>query len=178
MKIGLIADTHIPEAGPELPRQVAQALAGVDLILHAGDLHIFAVLDWLEMLAPVLAVRGNGDMRLPETPRLEETRVLSVEGKRIGLCHRLAFPEEPPLRTLETIMERGFGGRVDVIVHGDTHVAAIETFKGVLLVNPGSPTFPNNLVGMLGTVGMLEICDGQVRPRLIPLDLFGSVPGP
>ena len=48
MKIGLIADSHIPEAMPELPSQVRTVFAGVDLIVHAGDLHCLEVLDWLE----------------------------------------------------------------------------------------------------------------------------------
>ena len=59
--IGLIADSHIPEAMPELPGQVRDVFADVDLILHAGDMHGLEVLDWLEQTAPVLAVRGNGD---------------------------------------------------------------------------------------------------------------------
>ena len=61
MRIGLISDTHIPTAGRDLWPQVYDALRGVDLIMHAGDLHDPIVLDWLEALAPVLAVSGNGD---------------------------------------------------------------------------------------------------------------------
>ena len=61
MRIGLISDTHIPEAGPDMPAQVYEAFRGVDLILHAGDMHIIDVLDWLEGIAPVLGARGNGD---------------------------------------------------------------------------------------------------------------------
>ena len=61
MRIGLISDTHIPTAGSDLWPQVYDALRGVDLIMHAGDLHDTIVLDWLEELAPVRAVSGNGD---------------------------------------------------------------------------------------------------------------------
>ena len=61
MNIGLISDTHIPEAMPELPVQIRQVFADTALILHAGDLHCLAVLDWLEEIAPVRAARGNGD---------------------------------------------------------------------------------------------------------------------
>ncbi len=61
LRIGLVSDTHIPEAGRELPPQIYEAFAKVDLILHAGDMHIIEVLDWLESLAPVVAARGNGD---------------------------------------------------------------------------------------------------------------------
>ncbi len=61
MRIGLISDTHIPTAGRDLWPQVYGALRGVDLIMHAGDLHDPVVRDWLEELAPVMAVAGNGD---------------------------------------------------------------------------------------------------------------------
>ena len=64
MNIGLISDTHIPEAMPELPVQIRQVFADTEIILHAGDLHCLAVLDWVEEIAPVLAARGNGDRSL------------------------------------------------------------------------------------------------------------------
>lgn len=169
MRIGLIADTHIPSAGKQLPPQVAWAFKGLDLILHAGDIHILAVLDWLQAIAPVLAARGNGDRDLPADPRLNETRVVEAEGLRIGLSHGLLLPEDPPWRTLSKIMDREFGGRVDVYVFGDTHVDMVETHDGVLMINPGSPTLPHNLVGRLGTVGLLEIVDGKAHARIIQL---------
>ncbi|MEI7925283.1 MAG: metallophosphoesterase family protein, partial [Chloroflexota bacterium] len=61
--IGLISDTHIPEARPTLFEEVYAAFRDVDLILHAGDIHDLVVLDWLEQRCgvPVLAVCGNGD---------------------------------------------------------------------------------------------------------------------
>ena len=61
MRIGLISDTHVPEAGEQLPGEVFDLLAGVDMVMHAGDMHIIDVLDWLEVIAPVLGARGNGD---------------------------------------------------------------------------------------------------------------------
>lgn len=168
MMIGLIADTHIPSAGKEPPLQVREAFHGVDLILHAGDLHVLSVLDWLQETAPVLACRGNGDIWLPEEHRLKETQVVTVDGLRIGLSHDLPLPEEPPWRTLENIMTRYFDSPVDVIVFGDTHVEFIDTYKGVLLVNPGSPNLPRN-VKKLGTVALLEIEDGKAYARIINL---------
>ena len=168
MKIGLISDTHIPEAG-ELPEQIRELFEGVELILHAGDLHILSVLDWLEEVAPVWAARGNGDTRCDPDPRMKRSQVLTVDGLRIGLTHGLALPEEPPWRTFEKIMEKEFGGPVDVLVYGDTHVAGIDNFKGVLLVNPGSPTFPNNLMRVPGTVGFLEIVEGKASANLVQL---------
>ena len=61
MRIGLISDTHIPVAAPKLWPQVFDAFRGVDLIMHGGDLMVPDVIDWLEEIAPVLAVEGNGD---------------------------------------------------------------------------------------------------------------------
>ena len=61
MRIGLISDTHIPEARPELWPQVFDAFRGVDLILHAGDVHELRVIDELEAVAPIYVARGNGD---------------------------------------------------------------------------------------------------------------------
>ena len=94
MRIGLISDTHIPQAGRDpstglrtgLWPQVYEALRGVDLIMHAGDLLVPEVIDWLERLAPVMAVSGNGDYGgwerrdPPKDPRLSESRVLALDG--------------------------------------------------------------------------------------------------
>jgi hypothetical protein len=55
--LGLISDTHMPERWPELPGAIFDVFAGVDLILHAGDVGELWVLDRLSAIAPVLAVR-------------------------------------------------------------------------------------------------------------------------
>jgi hypothetical protein len=79
------------------------------------------------------------------------------------------MPEVPPLRTLEGLMRHFFGGPVDVIVRGSTHRAEIVTVKGVLIVNPGSPTFPDHRSACLGTVGYLDIDRGRARPSIVQL---------
>jgi len=154
MRIGLISDTHIPTAAKELWPQVYDAFRGVE---------------------PVVAVWGNGDFRgwqrtvPPEDPRLSEAKVLTVGDLRIGLVHDLQLPEHPPLRTLDGQMHHYFRGPVDVIVRGSTHAAEITELKGVLIVNPGSPTFPNHQSTRLGTIGFLEIEDGVARPSIVQL---------
>ncbi len=180
MRIGLISDTHIPVAAPRLWPQVLDALRGVDLIMHAGDLMVPDVIDWLEEIAPVMAVSGNGDYSgwqrsvPPEDPRLSEAKVLVLdlpEGRRlrIGLVHDFQLPEAPPLRTLRGLMDHYFGGPVNVIVRGSTHAAEIATVKGVLIVNPGSPTFPNHQSARLGTLGFLEIEGASIAPSILQL---------
>jgi putative phosphoesterase len=175
MRIGLISDTHIPVAAKELWPQIYDAFRGVDLIMHGGDLMVPEVIDWLEEVAPVMAVSGNGDQLgwerslPPQDPRLSESKVLAVEGLRIGLVHDFQLPEVPPLRTMEGLMQHYFGGPVNVIVRGSTHAAEITTVRGVLIVNPGSPTFPDHKTARLGTVGFLEIEGESVRPSILQL---------
>jgi putative phosphoesterase len=175
MRIGLISDTHIPTAQKELWPQVYEAFRGVDLIMHAGDLMVSEVIDWLEEVAPVMAVWGNGDFRgwqrtvPPEDRRLSEAKVLTIGNLKIGLVHDLQLPEHPPLRTLEGQMSHYFRGAVDVIVRGSTHAAEIVTVKDVLIVNPGSPTFPNHQSTRLGTIGFLDVEDGRVEPSIVQL---------
>lgn len=182
MRIGLISDTHVPVARKELWPQVYEALRGVDLIMHGGDLMVPEVIDWLEEVAPVMAVHGNGDYTgfersvPPADPRLSEAKVLTLDlaGERrlrIGLVHDFQLPEAPPLRTIEGQMQHNFGGPVNVIVRGSTHRAEVTTVKGVLIVNPGSPTFPNHMTTRLGTVGFLDIDDyGRVQPTILQLE--------
>ena len=175
MRIGLVSDTHIPVAAKELWPQVYEAMRGVDLIMHGGDLMVPEVIDWLEEVAPVMAVQGNGDYLgwersiAPQDPRLSEAKVLAVDSLRIGLVHDLQMPDAPPLRTLEGQMKHYFGGPVNVIVRGSTHSAEITSVRGVLIVNPGSTAFPNHQSARLGTVGFLDIEGGRVRPSILQL---------
>jgi len=163
MKIGLISDTHIPEAMPELPQQVRAIFNGMDLILHAGDLHSLDVLDWLEEIAPVLACRGNGDEGsggrevVPEDPRLRDTVVTTAAGYTLGLVHDVLDPEEFPQWPIERTMEHYFSRRTDMIICGHTHVENITRYSEVLIINPGSPTFPHNYAAQPGTVAVLEL---------------------
>ena len=84
MLVGLISDTHIPEAGPELWPQAYERMRGVDLILHAGDIHVLEVIDRLEEIAPIYVARGNGDDGgagrpvVADDPRLKEAWALEL----------------------------------------------------------------------------------------------------
>lgn len=160
MLIGLISDTHIPSAGKELSPQVAQAFGGVDLILHAGDLVVLSVLDWLGGIAPVLAAQGNEDGGLMGDARLKPAHILTLGGLRVGLVHELLL--DLPLR-------QSLDVEVDVIVHGHTHEASLERRDGILLVNPGSPTYPRNRVDLPGNLALLEIRKGRARARILSL---------
>lgn len=167
MKIGLISDSHIPNAAKFLPPQVFKAFSGVDLILHAGDIYQLSVLNELEEIAPVFAARGNGDYHLPDDPRIKESHVLSINGRLLGLTHSVEFPE-PSWCTLERAMQRDFGGTMNILVGGHTHQAMIEDYQGIMIINPGSPTLPDGLYG-LGTVAILEVNNDGPQARIIKL---------
>lgn len=180
MLIGLISDTHIPEARSDVWPEAYERLAEADLILHAGDLHSIDVVDALGELAPIYVARGNGDDGssgrpvVAEDPRLRSAWSLDIAGLKVGLVHDLALPERPPTWTLEKIMEREFGGPQDIVIHGHTHVAEVEHRRGVLLVNPGSALYPRNMETRLGTLAFLRIEEGRVDAWLEQLVDGGS----
>src|SRR5579862_840016 len=105
--IGLISDTH----GLVRP-DVHTALAGVELILHAGDVGGDEILDELELIAPVRAVSGNTDP--PGNPRLATAMELTIDGVRIHVSHghEAGIPTAPKLLALYD---------ADVVVFGHTH---------------------------------------------------------
>lgn len=131
--VGLIADTHIPYRRRLLPPQVFSILAGVDLILHAGDINVPTVLDKLRTIAPVEAVAGNGDDNLSEV--LGTEKALSLAGFTIALTHgHLGKGKTTPDRAYNAC------AGADIIVFGHSHIPLIEWRGSTLLVNPGSPT--------------------------------------
>jgi uncharacterized protein len=167
MRIGLISDTHIPEACDHLPARVFEVFRGVDLVMHAGDVYVNQVLDELAEIAPVIAALGNGDegldghqFRLTPDPRVRIAHLIEVETLRIGLAHALPTPDETSEEVFSKAMQAHFGGPVDILVQGHSHLEGVVRFGPTLVVNPGSATLPRNLVGVPGTVGILDIAPG------------------
>src|SRR5207244_1355710 len=124
MKIGIISDTH-----NFLEPKIPQRFAGVDHILHAGDIGLPWILLELEEIAPVTAVGGNTD-----DPGLRYKQTALIElSKRKFLVHHIVNP-----RNLEvSLKERIAGQKPDVVVFGHTHKPFCETIGGVLYFNPG-----------------------------------------
>src|SRR5581483_7749308 len=141
------------------------AFAGVDLILHAGDVMLPAVLDWLEEIAPVLAAEGNNDL-LWDDRRMAPVQMLDLEGWRLAMVHDM----EPEERPIEYLRKRYLKGeQVDVIVTGHTHFERLDYRDGVLQINPGSPTLPHLQSMRLCTVGIQELAPGRIEARIAPL---------
>ena len=108
-RIGLIADTHIPEARATLWPQVYEAFAGVDQIFHGGDVHDLSLLNELEKVAPVYCARGNGEDGSggrpiqPEDPRVKYVWTMEIESLTVGLTHYVPVDEGPPGLTLAKV---------------------------------------------------------------------------
>lgn len=123
MVVGLIADTHgLVRSG------VFTALAGVELVLHAGDVG-GGVLEELQAIAPVRAVMGNTDD--PWDPRLERSLGLDVGGVSVHLSHGHELGQPRP----DTLLAR-YDARV--VVYGHTHRALVHRAGTRLAVNPGA----------------------------------------
>ena len=166
-RIGLIADTHIPEARATLWPQVYEAFEGVDVIFHGGDVHDLALLDELEKVAPVYCARGNGEDGSggrpiqPEDPRVKYVWTVEIESLTVGLTHYIPVGEGPPGLTLDKFVARYWPEKTPhVIISGDSHTELIAEIDGILCVNPGSPTYPHNYDTQYGTIGFLDI-DGD-----------------
>ena len=150
-RIGVISDTH-----GLLRPEVAPALAGVERILHLGDVGKPSVLKELAKIAPVTAVRGNIDRTGP-CGKLPETEVLLLRGRYVYMLH-----------DLNTLHLDPAAGKFAAVLFGHTHVPNFYRRKGVLYFNPGS-CGPRRF-RLPVTVGLLTIGEnGEFEAKIIPL---------
>lgn len=150
MRVGVISDTH-----GSLDPRVAEVFAGVGHIVHAGDVGRPEILWGLETIAPVTAVLGNTDSS--QSFGLRSVETIAVDGCRIVVVHDrhdLAVSALPP----DTC----------VVVSGHTHLPHIESWHGMLSVNPGSATRPRGKSGR--SVALIEIENGVAHAFVVPLD--------
>jgi putative phosphoesterase len=131
------------------------ALRGSDLILHAGDVCGFEVVEELRAIAPVTVVRGNNDHD-PWGSRLPETATVEVGGVRIHMLHDLHDLAIDPAEEA-----------VAVVVAGHSHQPRRERRGGVLYFNPGSAG-PRRF-RLPVTVGRLVVRAGRVSARVLVL---------
>src|SRR2546429_9107672 len=144
MKIFVLADTH-----NKLPQKVVDLAHDAEEIWHLGDVCEPTITDDLSTIGlPLTVVRGNCDWN--------EDWPLVVDLKRAGLKFRLQHipPDVPP-------------DDVDVVLHGHTHVPRNEKRGGVLFLNPGCVTRPNQ--GSPAMLAWLQIANGKIKWQLVPL---------
>jgi putative phosphoesterase len=153
MKIGVISDTH-----NFLDPKIHELFAGVDHILHAGDIGNATIISELEGIAPVTAVYGNTDTGLP----FKETEVIELDTRRF-LIHHIVNPHAPD----ERVKERIARAQSQVVVFGHTHRTFCESIGGVLYFNPGSAGKPK--FGLGRTVAILDCDAKEIRHEFINL---------
>ena len=148
--LGVISDTH-----GLLRPEALKALHGVDHILHAGAIGTPEILGELEKVAPTTPVRGNMDWG-SWTEGIRETEVVEVGGASIYLLHNLDLLDLSPE-----------GAGFQAVVFGHTHLPEIRRERGVLCLNPGSagPVRGSKPVSL----ALVEVEDGRLAPRIIPL---------
>jgi putative phosphoesterase len=150
MKIGAISDTH-----GLLRPEALEALAGVDHILHAGDVGNPDILDVLRELAPVTAIRGNIDTH-GLCADLPATDVVELAGKLFYLVHSEHWIDINP----------AVAG-IAVVVSGHSHQPSIENRAGVLYLNPGSAG-PRRFK-LPVTVAVVEVDEDHIEARIVGL---------
>lgn len=150
-EIAILSDTH-----GLLRPEVEQALAGCDHILHAGDIGAKEVLDRLERIAPVAAVRGNMDAG-SWSRSLPVNEMVEIAGVCFYILHDLH----------QLDLEPSAAG-IHVVVSGHTHRPEILRKDGVIYLNPGSAG--HRRFNYPVSVARVGIENGALDPRIIEID--------
>ncbi len=185
--LGVLSDTHIPHRLPALPARVPEIfrVAGVTLILHAGDVDEPGALDALAAVAPVIAVRGNVHLasRSRSSPHLPYAVYLDVLGQRIVLTHGHGRPHqwlwdkrrgfirrvpEPAMRDAfnDVLIERSRRRfpDADVLIFGHTHRRLCRRVGRTLFLNPGAIA---NLPDESSSVAILTVDAAGARAEFV-----------
>ena len=149
--VGILSDNH-----SDWPLHIAESLAGVDAIIHAGDIGPYKLVLDMEAIAPTTAVLGNTDGDMP----INESAVVTLDGKKFFVQHivdphRLQAPLRERLKRIEP----------DVVVFGHTHMPFCETLVDILFLNPGSVTQPRG--DYRPSIVRLTIDHGKITPKFI-----------
>lgn len=151
--LGLISDTH-----GLLRPGVHDALSGVELILHAGDVGGSPILDELRLIAPVRAVFGNTDAS--DEPDLSEEILMSVGGMSFHVSHGHEVGTPTPARLAARY-------DADVVIYGHTHRPLVTKLNGRLFVNPGAAG-PRRF-NLTPSVARLTISGGNAEVELVEI---------
>ena len=151
--VGLISDTH-----GLMRSDVHEALAGVELILHAGDVGGQDILDELALVAPVRAVFGNTDP--PDAPGLSAEILITIGGISIHVSHGHELGSPNPAKLAERYA-------ADVVVYGHTHKQLVTNVGGRLVINPGAAG-PRRF-NLRPSVGRLTISERKAEVEIVEL---------
>lgn len=149
-QIGVISDTH-----DTMRDDALDALRGSDLIIHAGDIGGREILENLETIAPVVAVRGNMD-REPWTDDLPRTEVVEIGDISIYILHDLLSMNLNPKAA-------GF----NMVISGHTHKPKVRKVEGILFLNPGSAG--GNRYGKPLSLAKVEVSGATLNAEILLL---------
>ncbi len=147
-RVGVISDTH-----GLLRPEAERSLAGVDHIIHAGDIGSQNIVSALARIAPVTAIRGNVD-KAPWTRAYPETARVRFATRSIFVLH--------DLKAMASLPED-----CNIVISGHSHVPTFETVNDVLYLNPGSAGRRRFKLPI--TLALLEFDQRGIRPRIIDL---------
>jgi uncharacterized protein len=179
MTIGVVSDTH-----GYFDPCLREVLTGVDVILHGGDVGSPEVLDELQRIAPVYAVRGNVDSPASTLPlsltlnfawlQVEITHILPVPQSELEEWADLAPRNGKPPRRSERLL-RTFSESTGAIVFGHSHTPCLVNLGGILFFNPGSAG--KKRFSLPRTCGLLEVSPDYLRATIKPLERYnGELP--
>jgi len=161
MKVVVLADTHTLGNRYPLPPGAWPYIETADHILHAGDVCDPALLDELKSFAPTTVVYGNCDAWDVRDWGAEATAELELEGVRIVMVH-----DSGPSRARRDRL-RSRWPQARVVVFGHSHLPIIEDDGGLLLFNPGSPTWKRR--APFPSMGILWLDAGTVEGEVFPV---------
>ncbi|MFB6076387.1 MAG: metallophosphoesterase family protein [Candidatus Aenigmatarchaeota archaeon] len=154
--IGVLSDTHVTSRTKKIPETVLNTFreGNVNLILHAGNLVNEDVLNKLEDIAPIIAVKGNMDPRSLDLPK---GVAVNIKDYRIGMIHNTINPLSSKM---DRLVEKE---KLNAIIFGHTHTNHLERKDNTWYINPGSPTDPKLSDA---SFAIMEI-DGNITAKLI-----------
>ena len=155
MRVVVLSDTHAPRFWKTCPPAVAAQLSEADLILHAGDVCVPAVLDELAGFAPVRVVLGNNDGPDVAAWGAPETAEFDIDGLAVAMIH----DSGPRIGRLPRLRRRF--PQADLVVFGHSHIPWDESAGGLRILNPGSPTDKRRQPH--GTIAVFDITDGRLE---------------
>lgn len=189
LTVGVLSDTHLPYRLSELPARVMDIFAGVDVILHAGDVDEIEFLQPLAEIAPLYAVRGNihlgdrswGGRDLPPEIQLPLAgyRVALTHGHRPGLAGWVFKARDVLLSKLGKTGQDKLNAEIshrlssvypqaDIVIFGHTHKAYTQRIGKTLFFNPGAVA---SVWRERASVGLLHLERGGIKTEIIPLQL-------
>ncbi len=160
MIIGVLSDTHINNKTEKLSLKLIQALKGVDMIIHAGDMVDLSVIEQLKSICPnIQAVSGNMDPQQVKNV-FPEKAIIEAAGYRIGLIHGMGKPDNL-INWAGSVFKKD---KVNVIIFGHSHNGVNLLKNNILYFNPGSPT--DTIFAKDNTCGIIEI-NAKVNAKLV-----------